>query len=65
MPTGEATLEQDADGSRWLVVTMATPRPVDGLQQVWLLKRDATDMVSVGLMAGVAGSACWCPMRWT
>ena len=48
--TGEATLEQDADGRRWLVVTMATPRPVDGLQQVWLLKRDATDMVPVGLM---------------
>jgi len=48
--TGEATLEQDADGRRWLVVSMATPRPVDGLQEVWLLKRDATDMVSVGLM---------------
>jgi hypothetical protein len=48
--TGEAQLEQDADGKRWLVVTMATPRPVDGLREVWLLKRDATAMVSVGTM---------------
>ncbi|HEU5485737.1 MAG TPA: anti-sigma factor [Microlunatus sp.] len=49
--TGEATLEQDADGKRWLVVSMATPRPVDGQREVWLLKRDATDMVSIGNMA--------------
>jgi anti-sigma-K factor RskA len=48
---GEATLEQDAAGNRWLVISMATPRPVDGDTEVWLLKRDATDMVSIGTMA--------------
>lgn len=48
---GEATLEQDADGRRWLVVTMTTSRPVDGVQQVWLMSRDASAMTPVGLMA--------------
>ena len=48
---GEATLEQDADGRRWLVVKITTGRPVDGVQQVWLMNRDASAMTPVGLMA--------------
>ncbi|HYI55762.1 MAG TPA: anti-sigma factor [Microlunatus sp.] len=48
--TGEATLEEDADGRRWLVVSMSTTRPVDGLQQVWLMNQDASSMVPVGYL---------------
>lgn len=46
--TGEATLEQDADGTKILVVTMETPRPVDGIQQVWLADTTATSMTPIG-----------------
>lgn len=46
--TGEAKLEQDALGRHVLVVTMVTPRPVDGIQQVWLIDRSADKMIPVG-----------------
>jgi hypothetical protein len=49
--TGEALLEQDSDGRRWLVVTVDPSRPVNGQQQVWLLKPDVTSMVHIGLLA--------------
>lgn len=46
--TGEATLEVDATGGTFLVVSMVTPRPVDGIQQVWLIDRDQSSMLQVG-----------------
>ena len=46
--TGEATLEEDATGRKILVVTMVTPRPVDGIQQVWLIDRDVSGMIPIG-----------------
>lgn len=46
--TGEATLEQDPAGNKVLVVTMVTPRPVDGIQQVWLADATATSMTPLG-----------------
>ena len=46
--TGQATLEEDASGRQVLVVSMVTPRPVDGIQQVWLINRDQTAMLAVG-----------------
>jgi hypothetical protein len=46
--TGKATLEEDAAGRKVLVVTMVTPRPVDGIQQVWLIDRDVAGMIPVG-----------------
>lgn len=49
--SGEAKLEEDADGRRWLVVSMTTPQPVTGVRQVWLMNRDASAMTPIGLMA--------------
>lgn len=49
--TGEATLEEDASGRQVLVVSMITPRPVDGIQQVWLINRDQSAMLAVGWLA--------------
>lgn len=46
--SGEATLERDASGRQVLVVTMATPRPVDGIQQVWLIDREVATMIPIG-----------------
>lgn len=46
--TGEATLEEDASGRKVLVVSMETPRPVDGIQQVWLIDREQSSMLQVG-----------------
>jgi len=47
---GEATLEEDPAGRKILVVTMETPRPVDGIQQVWLIDRNVSGMVPVGML---------------
>jgi hypothetical protein len=49
--TGEAELELDADGRRWLVVTVQPSKPVGGFQQVWLINSDVTAMLQVGLLA--------------
>jgi hypothetical protein len=46
--TGEVTLEEDATGGKYLVITMVTPRPVDGIQQVWLADSTATKMTPIG-----------------
>jgi hypothetical protein len=46
--SGEATLEEDAAGNKVLVITMVTPRPVDGIQQVWLADSTATAMTPIG-----------------
>lgn len=46
--TGEAKLEEDATGRKVLVVSMVTPRPVDGIQQVWLIDRDVAGMIPIG-----------------
>jgi hypothetical protein len=45
---GEVTLEEDAAGNKVLVITMVTPRPVDGIQQVWLADSTATKMTPIG-----------------
>ena len=45
---GEVTLEEDAAGDQYLVITMVTPRPVDGIQQVWLADSTATRMTPIG-----------------
>ena len=45
---GVATLEEDAAGNKILVITMETPRPVDGIQQVWLADSTATEMTPIG-----------------
>ena len=45
---GVVTLEEDAAGNNVLVITMETPRPVDGIQQVWLANSTATKMTPIG-----------------
>ncbi len=45
---GEVTLEEDAAGNKVLVITMVTPRPVEGIQQVWLADSTATKMTPIG-----------------
>ena len=52
---GEAKVEEGADGQRWLVVDLTTPRPVDGIRQVWLMDREADAMVPVGQLTGSSG----------
>jgi hypothetical protein len=48
--TGNATLEEDPTGRKILVVSMVTPRPVDGMQAVWLIDRDRSSMTQVGFL---------------
>jgi Anti-sigma-K factor rskA, C-terminal len=47
---GQATLERDSAGNQVLVVTVQTPRPVDGLQEVWLIDPSVKGMQSIGLL---------------
>ena len=47
---GQATLERDAAGNQVLVVTVETPRPVAGFQEVWLIDPTVTGMQSIGLL---------------
>lgn len=46
--TGTVTLEEDENGTRSLVITMVAPRPVDGIQQVWLADSTANSMTPIG-----------------
>ena len=62
---GEATLEEDAAGRQVLVITMATPRPVDGIQQVWLADSTATDDDPDRAAVAAPVSASCCPRIWT
>ena len=47
---GHATLERDSAGNQVLVVTVQTPRAVDGLQEVWLIDPSVKGMQSIGLL---------------
>jgi len=47
---GQATLERDSAGNQVLVVTVQTPRPVAGLQEVWLIDPSVKGMQSIGLL---------------
>jgi anti-sigma-K factor RskA len=46
--TGEAVVEQDADGNKTLVIELSSPHPVDGSQEVWLIDRGTTKTRSLG-----------------
>ena len=46
--SGEAVVQQDADGNKTLVVKLNAPRPVNGSQEVWLIDRGATTTRSLG-----------------
>jgi hypothetical protein len=48
--SGEALVEEDADGNRTLVVKLSSPGPVDGSQEVWLIDRGVTTTRSLGYL---------------
>jgi hypothetical protein len=57
--SGSASVEEAADGRRDVVVDLAaddTPDDsADGLREVWLLRADASGLVSLGLLDGATG----------
>jgi hypothetical protein len=50
--TGEASVVEDRDGNRMLVIELDSPEPVDGSRQVWLIDRGVTKMRSLGYLTG-------------
>ena len=54
---GTATVEEDPDGRRTLVISMEMPptADVDGRLEVWMTDSRATDMVPMGMMSGLSG----------
>jgi hypothetical protein len=52
--TGDALVEEDPDGRRTLVVRLAGDEG-DGFREVWLLDRDATRLVGLGVLDGDEG----------
>jgi hypothetical protein len=46
---GTATVEEDSDGRRWLVVDVDAPAP-NGASQVWLIDNDVVGMSSLGFL---------------
>ena len=52
--TGDALVEEAADGRRTLVVRLSDAE-ADGFREVWLLDRDATRLVGLGVLDGDEG----------
>lgn len=52
--TGDAVVEEAADGSRTLVVRLSGAE-ADGFREVWLLDREATRLVGLGVLDGDEG----------
>ncbi len=53
--TGHATVEEDADGSRAIVVDLDVAVPANEVREVWLIRADASGLVSLGLLEGDSG----------
>ena len=53
--TGEALLEQGDDGVRSIVVELDAPVPAGDVREVWLIRSDASGLVSLGLLDGSSG----------
>lgn len=51
---GDAVVEESADGSRTLVVRLSGAE-ADGFREVWLLDREATRLVGLGVLDGDEG----------
>jgi len=49
---GTATVEADASGERTLLVDLAADVPEGEVREVWLIRSDASGLVSLGLMDG-------------
>jgi hypothetical protein len=53
--SGEAVLQESADGSRQVVVSVDGPAPEGTYREVWLLTPDASGLVSLGALEGAEG----------
>lgn len=53
--TGAATVEENPDGTRELVVTLEGGAGDDGFHEVWLIDREVTRLVSLGVLEGSEG----------
>ncbi|WP_400993502.1 anti-sigma factor domain-containing protein [Agromyces sp. GXQ0307] len=49
---GTAVVEEDVAGDRTIVVDLATEVPAGEVREVWLIRADASGLVSLGLMDG-------------
>lgn len=54
--TGQAVVEQTADGQRVLVVTLDAAQGDDGFREVWLIDREVSRLVSLGVLEGTEGT---------
>lgn len=53
--SGDAYVEQTSDGTRTLVVTLDGQVDDGGFREVWLIDRDVTKLVSLGVLEGTDG----------
>ena len=53
--SGEAVVEQTAEGQRQIVVSVDAPAPEGTYREVWLLKPDVSGLVSLGVLEGDEG----------
>ena len=53
--TGSAQLEEDGGGVRSLVVDLDAEVPATDVREVWLIRSDASGLVSLGLLEGASG----------
>lgn len=52
--SGSARVEENADGSREVIVDLSAP--TGGLREVWLIDPDTSGLVSLGLLSGTSGT---------
>lgn len=53
--SGVARVETDETGARTLVVSIDSDGPTEGFQEVWLIDRDVTRLISLGVLEGTEG----------
>ena len=53
--TGSAQVEEDGGGVRSLVVDLDAEVPATDVREVWLIRSDASGLVSLGLLEGASG----------
>ena len=54
--SGDAVVQQEPDGSRQLVLTVSGDQAEGGYREVWLIDRDVTRLVSLGVLEGSTGT---------
>nr|WP_197024684.1 anti-sigma factor [Cellulomonas sp. KRMCY2] len=54
--TGQAVVEEGSDGQRLLVVTLDAEQGDGGFREVWLIDREVSRLVSLGVLEGTEGT---------